>query len=248
MWPSEGSLVVGPIEPATKRGLALVENCCATSRASLTAARLISRTRSARSNSVSTVRVAPKVLVSTTSQPTSQKTGVDVADDVGTAQDQDFAAVFFSPVVVERGLAELDVGAHGAVVNYDAVADELEKVGHWSVVSRQFAQIVSSLSSSRFVLYLYCCRIFLIFRLARIEKAFTKGQRLITRSERKPLTTEYTAGAQRTLDAKSEVLSPLVAQLPWVISGGSPIPTSSRLNTAFAPMWAGAMASNCSLR
>ena len=44
MWPSDGSLVVGPIDPATKRGLSFVENCCATSRASFAAAMLISAT------------------------------------------------------------------------------------------------------------------------------------------------------------------------------------------------------------
>src|SRR5207244_6279716 len=33
MCPREGSLVVGPIDPATKRGLSFVENCWATSRA-----------------------------------------------------------------------------------------------------------------------------------------------------------------------------------------------------------------------
>ena len=35
MCPSDGSLVVGPIDPATNRGRSLVENCCATSLASL---------------------------------------------------------------------------------------------------------------------------------------------------------------------------------------------------------------------
>ena len=31
MCPSDGSFVVGPIDPATNRGLSFVENCCATS-------------------------------------------------------------------------------------------------------------------------------------------------------------------------------------------------------------------------
>ena len=73
MCPSDGSLVVGPIDPATNRGLSLVENCCATSRASCPAFTLISRTRSGSSNSDSTMRDPPNVLVSTMSQPTFKK-------------------------------------------------------------------------------------------------------------------------------------------------------------------------------
>ena len=63
------ALVVGPIEPATKRGLAVVENSSAACRARRAAARFSSwagppaRTRPARA------RVAPKVLVSMMSAP-----------------------------------------------------------------------------------------------------------------------------------------------------------------------------------
>ncbi len=70
MCPSEGSLVVGPIDPATKRGRPGVENCAATSRATLQAARFNSRVRSSSPYSASTMRVEPNVSVSTTSQPT----------------------------------------------------------------------------------------------------------------------------------------------------------------------------------
>ncbi len=67
---------------------------------------------------------------------------MNVADDVGTAEDQDLAAVFLAPVVVEGGVALLDVGAHGAVVDYDAVLYELEKFGHWWSVVRRWSFVV----------------------------------------------------------------------------------------------------------
>jgi hypothetical protein len=54
MWPRDGSFVVGPIEPATKRGLAGVENWAATSFASRAAAIFKSRVCSCRSYSAST--------------------------------------------------------------------------------------------------------------------------------------------------------------------------------------------------
>jgi len=48
---------------------------------------------------------------------------------------------FPCPVVVEGGLP-LDVGAHGAVVDYDAVLYELEKFGHWWSVVRRWSFVV----------------------------------------------------------------------------------------------------------
>ena len=60
----------------------------------------------------------------------SEKVGVDVADNVGTAQYQDFAAVLLAPVIVKGGVARLDVGPHRAVVDDDTVFHELEKSGH----------------------------------------------------------------------------------------------------------------------
>src|SRR2546430_11879075 len=56
IWPSEGSLVVGPIDPATNRGLSLLENCCATSLAILAAAMFSSATLSCKSYSARTTR------------------------------------------------------------------------------------------------------------------------------------------------------------------------------------------------
>ena len=72
----------------------------------------------------------PKVLVSTTSQPTLKKVGVNVLNNVRPAEHQQFVAAFLAPEIVQRGVAELDVGPHGAVVDDDAVAHGLEKVSH----------------------------------------------------------------------------------------------------------------------
>ena len=72
MWPRVGSLVVGPIEPATKRGFWGVLQASATSRASSAARLLIAKACSSSPYSASTTEAAPKVSVSITSQPTSR--------------------------------------------------------------------------------------------------------------------------------------------------------------------------------
>ena len=72
MWPRLGSLVPGPIEPATKRGRPSAAYPSATSRAMRAAATLSSWARSATSYSASTVEKLPKLAVSTTSTPTSK--------------------------------------------------------------------------------------------------------------------------------------------------------------------------------
>ncbi len=59
--------------PATKRGRSNVEKLSATSRATRAAARLISTTASPSPYSASVSRLARKLSVSTTSQPTSRK-------------------------------------------------------------------------------------------------------------------------------------------------------------------------------
>jgi len=71
---------------------------------------------------------------------------MNVADDVGTAEDQDLAAVFLAPVVVEGGVALLDVGAHGAVVDYDAVLTSWRNldIGGQSFVDGRSSFAVSS--------------------------------------------------------------------------------------------------------
>src|SRR5262249_5748277 len=58
--------------------------------------------------------------------------GVDVLDDVRTAENQDLGAVFFSPEIIERRVALLNLSAHGAVIDNDAFANCLQKRFHVS--------------------------------------------------------------------------------------------------------------------
>ena len=97
MCPSEGSLVVGPIDPATKRGLSLVENCCAASFASLAAAILISATLSARPNSASTIASRAERVRLNHIASNAEKVRVNVPNNVRTAQHQNLVAVFLAP-------------------------------------------------------------------------------------------------------------------------------------------------------
>ena len=135
MWPSEGSLVVGPIDPATKRGLSLVENCCATSFAIFAAAMLISATLSCRSYSRQHDTGRAESVGLDHIAADFEKVSVNVLDDVGPAEDQQFVAALLAPEIVHTGVAELNVSPHGAVVNDDAVAHGLEKVRHCKSVS-----------------------------------------------------------------------------------------------------------------
>jgi hypothetical protein len=98
MCASDGSLVVGPIDPATNRGRSLVENCCRYSRASLAALRLISRTRSRRSNSASTMRGSAKGVGLNDVAAHAEEIRMDVANNVRTAEHQNFAAIFLAPI------------------------------------------------------------------------------------------------------------------------------------------------------
>ena len=50
-----------------------------------------------------------------------EEVGVNVLDDVGPAQHQQFVAAFLAPEIVHTGVAELDIRPHGAVVNHDAL-------------------------------------------------------------------------------------------------------------------------------
>ncbi len=61
--------------------------------------------------------------------------GVNVPNDVRAAQHQHFAAILLAPVIVQGGIALLDVGPHRPVVNDDAFAHGLEKVGHQLLAS-----------------------------------------------------------------------------------------------------------------
>ena len=69
----EGSIPVGPIEPATKRGHSGVANFSHAARASLAAPTLIASVLSPSPHSVRRRGVLWKVHVSTTSQPTARK-------------------------------------------------------------------------------------------------------------------------------------------------------------------------------
>src|ERR1700691_1938739 len=60
-----------------------------------------------------------------------KEVGVDVTNNVGPAQHQHFAAILLAPIVVEGGVARLDVRAHRAVVNDDALENGLEKIRHF---------------------------------------------------------------------------------------------------------------------
>ena len=46
---------------------------------------------------------------------------MNIANNVGAAQHQYFAAILLAPVIVQSRIALLNVGPHCAVVNYDAV-------------------------------------------------------------------------------------------------------------------------------
>ena len=50
-----------------------------------------------------------------------EKIRVDIANNVRTAQDQNLAAVFFAPVIIQSRVSLLDIGAHGAVVDNNAL-------------------------------------------------------------------------------------------------------------------------------
>jgi hypothetical protein len=55
---------------------------------------------------------------------------VNIPNNIGTAQYQHFAAVFFAPIVIQSGVALLDVSPHRPVVNDDALANGLEERSH----------------------------------------------------------------------------------------------------------------------
>ncbi len=71
-WPSVGSLVPGPTDPMTHRGRSGVDQASADSRAIRAPASESSKIRSLMSYSPRLARLAPKVLVSTQSTPTSK--------------------------------------------------------------------------------------------------------------------------------------------------------------------------------
>src|SRR5215470_1382211 len=61
---------------------------------------------------------------------------MNVPDNVRPAECQDLVAVFFPPIIIERRVMLVNVGSHRPVVDDDALANGLEKIGHqYSAVS-----------------------------------------------------------------------------------------------------------------
>ena len=119
---------VGPIEPATKRGLLGVLNSSAAARASCAAAQ------------VDLVRAVAQLIVVQLEARAGEGVGlqhvgargevgaVDLADGVGPGDDEDFGAaiVLRAAVVVGRQRQVQDLGAHRAVVDQDTAARFVE--------------------------------------------------------------------------------------------------------------------------
>ena len=55
---------------------------------------------------------------------------MDIANNVRPAQAEQFVAALFSPEIIHRRLAHLDIGAHGAVIDDHPLAHGLEKISH----------------------------------------------------------------------------------------------------------------------
>src|ERR1700736_6300847 len=62
--------------------------------------------------------------------PDAEEVSVNITNDVRTAQNENFAAVLLSPIIIQSGVALLDIGAHRPVVDDDAFAHGLEKRSH----------------------------------------------------------------------------------------------------------------------
>src|SRR5205085_10073911 len=54
-----------------------------------------------------------------------QKIGVNIANNVGAAEYQNFAAILLAPIIIQSGIPFLDAGPHRPVVNDDALAHGL---------------------------------------------------------------------------------------------------------------------------
>ena len=144
------ALVVGPMEPATKRGFAAVENSSAALRASSPARRLISCALSPRPYSARTSGVPPKELVSMMSEPASQILAMNVENDVGTGDHQILVAAFeMRPAEILGGeIGLLQHGAHGAIQDEDALAEQfakgqalLDQISHvFTIIPRQMSE------------------------------------------------------------------------------------------------------------
>src|ERR1035438_4974167 len=129
MCASDGSFVVGPIEPATNRGRALPHKSGPVLRRELPRHLLgelsgfqvdlvyaVPQFKFSQDNSASAEGVGFNDVAAH-----AEKVRMNVANDVGAAQHQNFAAVFLAPVIVQGGIAFLNVGSHRAVVHDNAL-------------------------------------------------------------------------------------------------------------------------------
>ena len=58
---------------------------------------------------------------------------MDIFNDVGTAEHEEFVAVFLAPEIISGGVAELNIRAHRTVVDHDALTNGLEKISHRAI-------------------------------------------------------------------------------------------------------------------
>jgi hypothetical protein len=112
------------MEPATKRGRSLVVNRSQAARAELVqAVGLFLDPELGQHETVGAEGIGLDDV-----GPRGQERLVDLADDIGTALDQDVGAVLAAAVVgVDVEVAGVDGGAHRAVEDQDAAADLVEK-------------------------------------------------------------------------------------------------------------------------
>ena len=116
----------------------------ATSLAMRAAATLSSWARSAMPYSASGTAKAPKVAVSVTSQPAAKYALVQAGDDVGAGDGQQLVAALevVAAEVVGGEVEALHVGAEGAVVDDDALVDQVEEGGVHAVPEPTAAPIM----------------------------------------------------------------------------------------------------------
>ena len=129
MCPSDGSFVVGPIEPATKRGCAAVEYACGNVFAISAARRFSSYAWSARPYSASTMDVEPNESVSMTSHPLVEIVVVHPLDSGRFREHKIFVAAVqvFSPEIVGGEILALEMRSGRAVEHDDLLAHHFQK-------------------------------------------------------------------------------------------------------------------------
>ena len=57
--------------------------------------------------------------------PNRKESRMNIANDIRPAEHQHLAAVFFSPVIIQRRIPQLNIGPHRAVINHDAFLHDL---------------------------------------------------------------------------------------------------------------------------